>query len=77
MFKHLLQGQGHEMVKLLIHSRILIFIYVKCSFLLVSPKTENQATYTEVKQAIVNRRRRMCGEFGIGFYLMKQKTELC
>jgi hypothetical protein len=38
MFRHLLQGWGHEMVDLLIHSRNVIFLYVKCSFSLAGIK---------------------------------------
>jgi hypothetical protein len=35
VFRHLLQGRGHEMVDLSIHYRIVIFLYVKCCFSLV------------------------------------------
>ncbi len=38
MFRHLLQEQGHEMVDVLIHSRIVVFVYMKCSFSLVKAK---------------------------------------
>ncbi len=35
MFRHLLHGGGPEMVLLLIQTRIVVFVYVKYSFLLV------------------------------------------
>jgi hypothetical protein len=35
VFMHLLEGNGDEMTILMIQTRMLVFVYVKCTFLLV------------------------------------------
>ncbi len=53
MFRHLLQGRGHEMVNLLIHSRIVVFLYEKMQFFTGISSLEN-TQYRTIVCSLIN-----------------------
>jgi hypothetical protein len=71
MFRHLLQGWGHEIVDLLMHSRVVVFLYVRCSFSLVEVIL---STWNDFLQLITSKYLNKCPNHHIfGRLLMSHK----